>query len=484
MVRTMATISVRGAVVAAVLAAAMTGVASPPGHAAPPADAAVNQVHHTVTADRQGRPETLWEIADRFLGDANRAGEIFDLNSGRRQPDGGRLADPSDLRVGWQLVLPWDAVGTGLQHGPLKEPAEASQACAWDTDVPAETTWGQTLLAPSRAWSVADGSGVTVAVVGSGVDASAPALAGRVLAGADVAAGTGRGDTGCAGSGTTLAGIVAGDDGARGATFGVAPGARILPVDVGTAAPTPRTAATAVGIAVAAGADVILIGTDVPAADPAVRAAVSNAIGRDVVVVVPPLGPAEAADGLLRVAPIAADRRTAGGYPDDTMDLRAPGVGVAGIGWAGSGAEYAGAFVAGTVALVRSAHPDLRAPDVTRQVLATRADGVVDPVAAVSTPLPAGVGVQAAAAPPSGLRTLSQALLWTAAGLVALLLLAFAFRPTARVLTRVATHRRAIRQARQARARMADDADDPFWEPPTDGLAGADRDEVTAAIAR
>ena len=31
---------------------------------------------------------------------------------------------------------------------------------------------------------------------------------------------------------------------------------------------------------------------------------------------------------------------------------------------------------------------------------------------------------------------------------------------------------------------MADDNDDPFWEPPKSGLVRADRDEVTEVIIR
>ena len=402
--------TLRGFVLAAVLAAAMTGMPSPPVHAAPPADASVNHVHYTVTAG-QGAPDNLWEVATRFLGDAGRAGEIFDLNSGRLQPDGGRLADPSDLRAGWQLVLPWDAVGAEVQYGPLKAAAKPSSNCPWQKAGPA-ASWEQTLLTPSRAWPVADGSGVTVAVLGSGVDGSAPALAGRVLAGADVATGTGRGDTSCEGSGTALAGIVAGDDGAQGETFGVAPGARIAPVDLGTATLTPHLAAAAVDVAVASGATVVLIGAGVNTADPAVRAAVSKAISRDVVVVLPVSAAADPADGLLRVGAITRDRKPAEDYPDDAVDLLAPGVDVTSIGGPASGAEYAAAFVAGTVALVRSAYPQLRAAGVTRQVQATLAADVVDPVAAVSTSPSADVAVnEAAPAPPNGLRTLSQVLL-------------------------------------------------------------------------
>jgi len=62
---------------------------------------------------------SLTTVASRFLGDPGRAGEIFNLNAGRRQPDGDTLTDANRLVSGWLLVLPWDAVGDGVQFGPL-----------------------------------------------------------------------------------------------------------------------------------------------------------------------------------------------------------------------------------------------------------------------------------------------------------------------------------------------------------------------------
>jgi hypothetical protein len=66
-----------------------------------------------------GEPEFLFEIAQRFLGDGNRFNEIFELNKGRQQPDGGVLTDPTSLVPGWVLQMPTDAKGDGIQVGPL-----------------------------------------------------------------------------------------------------------------------------------------------------------------------------------------------------------------------------------------------------------------------------------------------------------------------------------------------------------------------------
>jgi hypothetical protein len=44
--------------------------------------------YYVVQSGYQGKPEFLFEIADRFLGDGNRNPEIFALNVGRLQADG------------------------------------------------------------------------------------------------------------------------------------------------------------------------------------------------------------------------------------------------------------------------------------------------------------------------------------------------------------------------------------------------------------
>jgi hypothetical protein len=63
-----------------------------------------------------GRPATLKTIATSTLGDSGRAAEIFDLNRGRAQPDGGALLDEGDaLHPGWILRLPQDAAGPDVQ---------------------------------------------------------------------------------------------------------------------------------------------------------------------------------------------------------------------------------------------------------------------------------------------------------------------------------------------------------------------------------
>src|SRR5258705_11566744 len=80
--------------------------------AAPPNGSSDYVKYYVVAASYHGQPENLGEIATRFLGTSARAQDIFSLNGGRAQPNGGTLSDPDRLNEGWGLVLPWDAVGS------------------------------------------------------------------------------------------------------------------------------------------------------------------------------------------------------------------------------------------------------------------------------------------------------------------------------------------------------------------------------------
>ncbi|MGK5556948.1 LysM peptidoglycan-binding domain-containing protein, partial [Actinomadura kijaniata] len=55
--------------------------------------------------------ESLWEIAEKCLGEGRRYKEIYELNKGRTQPDGSRLSIASLIRPGWILEMPADAKG-------------------------------------------------------------------------------------------------------------------------------------------------------------------------------------------------------------------------------------------------------------------------------------------------------------------------------------------------------------------------------------
>ncbi|MFF3845393.1 BTAD domain-containing putative transcriptional regulator [Streptomyces sp. NPDC002328] len=62
--------------------------------------------------------DSLWEIAERHLGDGRRYKEIYALNKDRVQPDGSRLSEASLIRPGWIMEMPGDARGGDLVELP------------------------------------------------------------------------------------------------------------------------------------------------------------------------------------------------------------------------------------------------------------------------------------------------------------------------------------------------------------------------------
>ncbi|MFF8814072.1 type VII secretion-associated serine protease mycosin [Streptomyces pactum] len=93
--------------------------------------------------------------------------------------------------------------------------------------------WYLDVMKAEQMWRTSTGEGVTVAVIDSGVDASLADLRGRVLPGMDLAPKSpGDERTDYEGHGTTMALLIAGTGRANGGngTFGLAPGAKILPV--------------------------------------------------------------------------------------------------------------------------------------------------------------------------------------------------------------------------------------------------------------
>ncbi|MFJ2959302.1 BTAD domain-containing putative transcriptional regulator [Streptomyces sp. NPDC087270] len=69
--------------------------------------------------------DSLWEIAQRHLGDGRRYKEIYQLNKDRVQPDGSQLSQASLIRPGWVLEMPADAHGGDLVEMPVASPHTA-----------------------------------------------------------------------------------------------------------------------------------------------------------------------------------------------------------------------------------------------------------------------------------------------------------------------------------------------------------------------
>jgi Bacterial transcriptional activator domain/LysM domain len=74
------------------------------------------KIFYDVSPPKGRHHDSLWDIAERYLGDGRRHKEIFALNAGRDQPDGRRLEQPRLIRPGWVLVMPADAAGPGLRR--------------------------------------------------------------------------------------------------------------------------------------------------------------------------------------------------------------------------------------------------------------------------------------------------------------------------------------------------------------------------------
>ncbi|WP_149038574.1 S8 family serine peptidase, partial [Kitasatospora sp. MBT63] len=276
------------------------------------------------------------------------------------------------------------------------------------------TPWSQAFLRPDRVWPLSQGEGVTVAVLGSGVEDGNGLLAGRLdraplPGGADPA-------QDCVGHGTFLADLIAADRREGTGFAGLAPRARILAVSVtdGTGASSPDLLARGITAAVDRGARVLAVAVALPAGNDALAAAVRAARDKGALIVAPaapdaaPSGTAEPAPAYPAAYPeVLAVRGLApgGALPGASstavggrVDLAAPGEAVTGPGpgpggyYIGTGSSFATAFVAATAALVLGYRPDLTVDRLTQRLEGTAyrsADprygyGTVDPVSAVT----------------------------------------------------------------------------------------------------
>ncbi|SFS31232.1 S8 family serine peptidase [Saccharopolyspora flava] len=318
--------------------------------------------------------------------------------------------------------------GALLTAAPV--PALAQQCAPPANQVVPQEGWALQRLDPSSAWDLTDGAAVTVAVIGTGVSAAAPALSGAVLPGQSLSGGAGNDD--CAGRDTFMAGVIAARPAAGTGFTGIAPGARILPIRI-TNDPDEVDAgklASAIRSAADGGAQVIAVSVGTASADGGLRAAVSYALSKDALVIAPsdvdvgddavpyPAGFPEAL-AVTGITEQGEPIQHAAGQPA----LVAPGDDVVGIAPRGNGQIVASgggigvAFAAGAAALVRAYHPDLSAAEVRNRLQDTadhppadlpdprRGYGVVNPAAAVTSVLPSESGEKplSAAAPPAHL---------------------------------------------------------------------------------
>ena len=90
--------------------AAADPAAAGEGAARPMDDGATTKIYRVQPPEGRHH-ESLWEIAEKCLGEGRRYKEIFALNKGHTQPDGTRLTIASLIRPGWILEMPADAKG-------------------------------------------------------------------------------------------------------------------------------------------------------------------------------------------------------------------------------------------------------------------------------------------------------------------------------------------------------------------------------------
>ncbi|WOX11438.1 type VII secretion-associated serine protease mycosin [Streptomyces sp. N50] len=103
-----------------------------------------------------------------------------------------------------------------------------------DADTIRSQQWYLDAMQAQQMWKTSTGKGVTVALIDSGVQADIPDLQGQIVAGKDFSKRAGDERTDYDGHGTSMAVIIAGTGG-RGATngsYGLAPGAKIMPIRV------------------------------------------------------------------------------------------------------------------------------------------------------------------------------------------------------------------------------------------------------------
>ena len=250
-------------------------------------------------------------------------------------------------------------------------------AAAAHADSVRAAQWHLKTLRIAEAHRISQGEGVTVAVIDTGVDANHPDLRGNVLPGVDSWTGKGNGWQDYKRHGTGTASLIAGHGhgpGSANGVLGIAPRAKILPINVyspNATRPADTAVASAIKWAVLKGAKVICIalgGGPEPKEEQAVKFArdrgvsiVASAGNRpsDAFVAYP-----AAYEDVLAVS--AVDRNSAFSpisVSGDKIGVAAPGADVTyatpnGAYERGTGTSLAVAIVAGALALLHAKYPN------------------------------------------------------------------------------------------------------------------------------
>ncbi|MEU7136887.1 type VII secretion-associated serine protease mycosin [Streptomyces sp. NPDC046261] len=345
----------------------------------------------------------------------------------------------SAVNAGW-----WKGAACGVAASLVLASAGAAQA-----DSIRSRQWHLDAMRAEEMWRTSTGSGVTVAVIDSGVDSELPDLEGRVLPGKDFSGIEGGAHSDYDGHGTSMAIMIAGTGKSNGGdgAFGLAPGAKILPLRVvNTNAPATReilsgiSMPSAIRYAADSEAKIINISMGGPgsrreaeAIDYAISkgklvfAAVGNTGNKTNPVEFPAAYP-----GVVGVSAVDQSiKATEESQRGPQVDLAAPGDNIVASCKGGSGlcrshgTSDATALASASAALIWSVHPDWTANQVLRVLINTaggpksgekRSDtigyGVVRPRIALKnpgdpgppnvSPLPELAGASATPAPTAG----------------------------------------------------------------------------------
>jgi membrane-anchored mycosin MYCP len=174
----------------------------------------------------------------------------------------------------------------------LSASAFAVNKCLASSEVYNSTTpWAIKRMAPGQAWLFGRGAGVTIAIIGSGVDAAHGQFApGQVAAGRNFL-GAGSADNDCDGTGTAIAGLIGAQPNPNTSFYGIAPEATLLPIRVfqatasGVEPPKAAQTAQAITYAVEQGAKVVVIYEATDRDSPELASAVKAAVAEDVLVI-------------------------------------------------------------------------------------------------------------------------------------------------------------------------------------------------------
>jgi type VII secretion-associated serine protease mycosin len=341
-------------------------------------------------------------------------------------------------RPGLALLAAFGVISLAALSGPASAAVrpgsgEFAGSAAVDT-IRDSQQWVLDMLDVEAAWPVTEGSGVTVAVIDSGVNPAVSDLTNSVITGPDytgVTTSPSSQDWGV--HGTWMASLIAGHghDGGLSGVIGVAPEARILSIRVIPDRGDPhyrqyerepetliqQSLADGIRYAITHGAQVISMSIGYSTQSGVVREELQQAYDRGVVVIASagnsggPVGPGDGEapesfpanyPGVISVGAVKQSGAVAGFSSDNlSVQVAAPGVSVPAQGrdqqyWSVSGTSPACALVAGVAALIKSKYPGLAPYLIASALTSTTTDrpaggynsqlgfGIVDAAAALA----------------------------------------------------------------------------------------------------